>query len=284
VAGKAPASLSPTQSQLLETFVAQTALALERSALAHESRRAVTRADEERLRSTLLSSVSHDLRTPLASITGSASALLEPDSRLDPAAQRELLETIRSEGERLGQLVSDLLDLTRLEAGAVRVRKEWVPLEELIACAMIRLGSALDGRDVKIDLPREVLLVSVDPVLMEQAIHNVLDNVAVHTPAGTPVDVRVTTTLREIDVEVADRGPGIPQAEMERIFERFYRGASASGKETTGLGLAIVRAILRSHGGVARAEAREGGGASFHLVFPRGEDAPVVEEGGEADA
>jgi two-component system sensor histidine kinase KdpD len=265
---------APSQRQLLETYVAQTALALDRSLLVEEAAQATLAAERELTRSGLLSAVSHDLRTPLASIQGSATALLEEAGHLEPDARRELLETIRDESARLGRLVGDLLDLTRLESGEPRVRKEWHSVEELVGSALSRLEEPLRGREVRIDLPDEVLLVPADPLLAEQVLWNLLENAAKHTPPGTPVEVAARRVEGGVEMVVADRGPGIPPGEEQRIFEKFYRTADGRRAAGAGLGLAICHAAARAHGGWIRAENRPGGGARFVLFLPAGEPPP----------
>ncbi len=265
----------PSERQLIETLATQTAVALERASLAAEGERARLTVETERMRSTLLSTVSHDLRTPLASITGAAGAMLDPGTGIDETTRRELLTTIRDESDRLGRLVSDLLDLTRLEGGAFAVRKEWYPLEEVAASAVQRVRPRLAGRAVTLDVPKEVLLVKVDGVLLEQVVVNLLENAAKHTPATSPVDVRLSAGPDEVAIEVLDRGPGIPAGEEERIFDKFHRIETGRAVDGSGLGLAVCRAIVRAHGGRIGVENRPGGGAVFRVVVPRGGDAPA---------
>jgi two-component system sensor histidine kinase KdpD len=263
----------PFLRQLAETIVAQTGVALERAGLSAAAETARVTVETERMRSTLLSTVSHDLRTPLASITGAAGAILSAGEGMDEATRRGLLVSIRDEGDRLGRLVSDLLDLTRLEGGSLAVRKEWYPLEEVVASALQRTRPHLAGREVKLDLPQEVLLVRIDGVLLEQVVVNLLENAAKHTSAGTPVEVRVSTAEREVFLSVLDRGPGIPYGEEERIFEEFHRIDTGRPVEGAGLGLALCRAIVHAHGGRIEASNRPGGGACFRVTLPR-DDAP----------
>jgi two-component system sensor histidine kinase KdpD len=278
---RAPAP-APSRAQLLETYVAQTALAVERALLEEEADRARVAAETEQARSALLSAVSHDLRTPLASMTGSAGVLLDHPAELGSGERRELLETIREEGDRLGRLVNNLLDLTRLESGALKVRKEWYPLEEVVSSALGRMESRLEGREVRVDLPQEVLLAPMDPILLEQVFINLLENAVKYSPPGTPVDVSAAAGKEEIVVEIADRGPGLPQGEEERVFERFYRVADGRRAEGAGLGLAVCQAILKVHGGRIQASNRAGGGAVFRFALPMGGIPPppaVSEEG-----
>jgi two-component system sensor histidine kinase KdpD len=266
---------APEQLHLLETFGAQIALAVERARLADEARQADTRAEAERLRSTLLSSVSHDLRTPLATITGAASSLVEEGARLDEAARRELALAIREEGERLNRLVANLLDMTRLEAGAMQPRREWHSLEEIVGAALARLGSRLGARPVTVRLPPDLPLVPVDDVLMEQVLVNLLDNAVKYTPSGAPIDIEGAAGDGVVRLAVADRGPGLPPGDERRVFEKFYRGQPGTARGV-GLGLTICRGIVEAHGGSIAAENRPGGGLVFRIALPLGGTPPEV--------
>ena len=266
----------PEQLHLLETFAAQTALAIERVKLAEEVQQAEFRVESERLRNTLLSSVSHDLRTPLATITGAASSLLEEMDRLDPAARRELLQAIHEEADRLNRLVNDLLDMTRLESGAIEVRKEWHPLEEIVGAALARLGRRLEDRPVTTRLPADLPLVPLDGVLMEQLLINLLENALKHTPPRTPIEIAAAVNNGEVRLEVADRGPGLPPGDEARVFDKFYRGRQAQGGRGVGLGLTICRGIVEAHGGQISAENRPGGGVVFRVALPVGDKAPEI--------
>ena len=268
---------SPAQLQLLETFVAQAALALERAVLREQATRAGLAAETERTRSALLSTVSHDLRTPLASITGAAEVLLDESAGLEPPARREMLKTIHEESERLGRIVGNLLDLTRLESGALAVRKEWCPIEEVVESAIARVGPRLRGRPVVRSLPSDVLLAPVDPVLLEQVLVNLLDNADKYSPAGAPIEVRAFVEASKVVVEVADRGQGIPPGEEDRVFERFYRVPDGGRTPGTGLGLTISRAIVEAHGGAIRVESRPGGGSLVRFDLPLEGAAPSID-------
>jgi two-component system sensor histidine kinase KdpD len=258
--------LGAEQRTLLEAVGRQAALALDRVRLAEEARQAALRARTEELRSGLLSSVSHDLRTPLAAITGAATTLREAEG-LDAATRRDLTEAICEEAERLERLVSNLLDMTRLQSGGVEPRREWVPLVEVVGGALTRVEGRLRGRGVTTELSDEIPLLSLDPVLVEQLFINLLENAAKHTPPAAEVEIRAVREGGTLVVDVADRGPGIPPGEEERIFERFHRGAHA-GAGGAGLGLPIARAIAEAHGGRLVASNRPGGGAVFRLTLP----------------
>jgi two-component system sensor histidine kinase KdpD len=275
---RCPVPPSPGQRQLLETFTAQTALALERARLAERATAADVAAETERARSALLSAVSHDLRTPLASITGTAGMLLDDRSALGDGARRELMETIRDEADRLSRLIANLLDLTRLDSGALQVRKELCPLEEIVGSALHRLRAQVAGREIRVDLPPDVLLVPVDPVLIEQVFVNLLENALRYSPAGSPLEVTAAVHGDDVAIAVADRGNGIPPGEEEQIFERFYRLADGARSDSTGLGLTICRAIVRAHGGRITAENRAGGGSVFRFTLPLGGAQQVLRE------
>jgi two-component system sensor histidine kinase KdpD len=258
--------LGAEQRSLLEALARQAALALDRVRLAAEARQAALRAKTEELRSGLLSAVSHDLRTPLATITGAATTL-RADAELDPATRRDLTDAICEEAERLERLVSNLLDMTRLDSGAVEPKREWVPLVEVVGGALTRLERRLAGRRVTTSLPDDLPLVSLDPVLVEQLFVNLLENAAKYTPPGSELEVRARSEGGTLVVDVADRGAGIAPGDEERIFERFHRGAHA-GVRGVGLGLPIARAIAQAHGGRLVAQNRPGGGAVFRLTLP----------------
>ena len=262
----------PEQRRFLEAFAAQLAVALERDRLGAEATRARLDSERERLRSTLLSSVSHDLRTPLAAIEGSATALLEGSTFT--GLSRDLLETIREEAERLGLRVRNLLDMTRIESGTVRVRAEWQPLEEVVGAALAQLERRLEERPVRVSLDAAPPLVSLDAVLIEQVLVNVLENALKYSPPGSPLDLGAGREGDAAVLEVADRGCGIPEGEEERIFEKFHQTRRDRQPPGVGLGLAICRAIVEAHGGRITARNRQGGGAVFRLVLPIGGTPP----------
>jgi two-component system sensor histidine kinase KdpD len=267
----------PEQLHLLETFANQAALAIERAQLAEEAQQAQVRAEAERLRNALLSSVSHDLRTPLATIMGSASSLLEDGTHFQRGTWQDLLQSIVDEAERLNRLVSNLLNMTRLEAGALAVKKEWHPLEEVVGTALARMEKRLRDRPVNIRLPANLPLVQIDGLLIEQVFINLLDNGVKHTPVRSGIDISASVSDGTMLVEVADRGPGFTPGEEERVFDKFYRGQT-TGSRGVGLGLTICRAIIEAHGGKIWAENRVGGGAVFRFTLPAREAPPEVPE------
>jgi two-component system, OmpR family, sensor histidine kinase KdpD len=276
--------LAPDRFRLLRTFANQIASAIERDHLARRAEGARIDVETERMRNALLSSVSHDLRTPLTVITGAATSL-RGDSGLPRAKQLELLDTIVEEGRRLGRLVGDLLDMTRLEAGAVRPNREWHSVEEVVGAALARLDDAVGPHSVELRLPPDPPLVPLDDVLVEQALFNLLENAVKYAPPGTPIALTVTLEPGWLRLEVADRGPGLAPEEAERVFTKFYRGAQAGGRRGAGLGLTICRAIAEAHGGRVSAAPRGGGGAVFTLELPvEGEPPRVEREPDEEDA
>jgi two-component system, OmpR family, sensor histidine kinase KdpD len=258
----------------IETFVSHVALALERCRLAGEAHAARVAVDTERLRASLLTSVSHDLRTPLTAITGAVTTLLDRGERLDRRTQTELLEAVRDEADRLNRLVQNLLEITRLESGALRVQRQWHPLEEVVGAALGRLGRALGGRKVTVTIPPDMPLVAIDDVLIEQALFNLLDNAAKYTPPASPVRILVTAGGSHVTVEIADHGPGLPRGQEDRVFEKFHR--ATSGGRGAGLGLAICRGIVEAHGGRIWAQNLPEGGVAFLFTLPLSNARPTA--------
>lgn len=263
-------TLAVTHHEYLVTFAVMLAVAMTISHLtlrvrtqAEAAKKAEVAAETERLRSSLLSAVSHDLRTPLAAILGSAGALLQGPAG---GAAREQLENIRDEAERLSRLVHNLVETTRLESGGVSLKKEPYPIEEVVGAALERLGKVLGARHVVSDLSEDLPLVPLDAVLMELVFLNLIENAIRHAPGGGAIELSASVRGGFLEATVADRGPGIAPAALERIFEKFYRAGSAAGG--AGLGLAICKAVVEAHGGWIRAENREGGGALFRLGLP----------------
>ena len=230
------------------------------------ARQADLRARSEELRSALLSSVSHDLRTPLAVITAAATSARDP--AVPAAARGELLGSIESEARRLERMLANLLQLTRVETGLVPHR-EWIPLDELVGGALTRMEQWLGDRAVEVDVGD--LAAPVDPVLFELVLINLIENAVKH--GAPPLTLAARREGEGITLEVLDRGPGVPVGSEERVFEKFVRAGAAPG---AGLGLAVVRAIVTAHGGTVRAEARPGGGARFVLWLPAGAEDPFA--------
>jgi two-component system sensor histidine kinase KdpD len=223
--------------------------------------------------------VSHDLRTPLGAITGAATTLRSEGDRIDKEDAVELLDSIVGEAARLERLVGNLLDMTRLESGDLRVKREWVPVEELIGAALTRLEVELAERAVSVVVREGTPLVAVDPVLMQQVFVNLLDNACKYTPAGSPLDIVASGAAGSVVIEIMDRGPGLSEASRSKIFDKFERGEHPTGVAGAGLGLAICKGIVEAHGGTLEAAARDGGGAVFRISLPVvGEPPPVSEE------
>ena len=262
--------LTAEQRRLMEAFANQAALAIERAQLAGEAQQARLQIETEQLRNSLLSSVSHDLRTPLAAITGAASSLMDDENALGPTARHEMAQTIYEEADRLNRLLRNLLDMTRLESGALQIHKELQPLEEVIGAALSRLEEPLADRVVNIQLPDDLPFVPIDSVLIEQVFINLLENAIKYTPAHSPIDLSASQDGASMAITVADRGPGLPPGDEQRIFEKFYRARAPASRNGSGvgLGLTICRGIVEAHGGRIGAENRSGGGAVFRFTLP----------------
>ena len=275
--------LLPEQMHLLDTFVSQIALALERARLAEQAQDAAVNAETERLRNSLLASISHDLRTPLAVIAGSASSLAEAGEQMRGDQRVELARSIYSEARQMGDLVNNILDMTRLEGGGVQLNRQWTALEEVVASVLERLDARSAGtaespaRRIQVRLAPGLPLVKLDAMLIEQLLANLLENAHKYAPGNTPVEVGGEVAGDTIRITVADHGPGIRPGDEEHVFDKFYRGRREGNVGGAGLGLTICRAIARAHGGEIEARNRvDGGGAIFIVTLPRGEVAPEV--------
>jgi two-component system sensor histidine kinase KdpD len=253
----------------------------ERQRLIEESNRARLLEEVDRLRAALMGSVSHDLRTPLASIKASISDLADPELRLSDEDRAMLLRTTEEETDRLTRLVTNLLDMSRIQAGALVLHRSATALDELIGGVAPRLAPMFRDHRLTVDVPEGLPLVDVDYLLIEQVLSNLLENAARYTPAGTGVTLRAAAAAGSGDVEVAviDHGPGVAEEERERIFDRFYRlGAQSRGSTGTGMGLAIVKGIVEAHGGRIRVETTPGGGATFAFGLPVSRDAALPDD------
>ena len=270
--------LTLDQSQLLTTLTALIAGALERISLSDIVRQTQVQMESEKMRSALLSSVSHDLRTPLTGIIGAAATLQESGDMLLPAVRDDLLQTISDEADRINRLVSNLLDMTRLESGQVAPNREWFPVEELVGSAVRRCGKRLAQHAVKVHVPGDLPMIHADSLLIEQVLVNLLDNASKYSPAGSEVYITARSDPAQTTISVADRGPGVPGDQRESVFEKFVRGRHNAAKPGVGLGLAICRAIVTSHGGKIWLDERAGGGAIFSFSLPREKEPPLTEE------
>jgi two-component system sensor histidine kinase KdpD len=260
---------SPDQLRLIETVGGQIALVVERIQSAERARENELRYEREKLRSALLSAVSHDLRTPLAAIAGAGSTLAEAADDLHPATRRELAESIVAETDRLNRLVANLLDMTRLDAGSMQLERDWHPLEDLIGGVLHRLRRLIAGRPIAVAVAPDMGLVYVDELLLHQVLTNLVENALRFAPVNSPINVSAGVQNQNLWLEVADQGPGIAPGDEERIFEKFYRAPNQQPRSGTGLGLAICRGIVELHGGTIRAANRPSGGASFRLELPQ---------------
>ena len=265
--------LLPEQSHLLDTFAGQIGLALERAHLAEVAEASTLAVERESLRNTLLASISHDLRTPLAVMAGAASTLAEHGATLPEGSKSELARSIEVKAREMSDLVSNVLDLMRFQSGQVRLRRDWQPLEDLVGAGLEHLRERLREHPVEVRLSPDLPPVHVDAGLVVQLFGNLLDNIAKYTPAGTRSWISATRDGDTVRVVVEDEGPGFPPGEPCKLFEKFQRGNEEGAVVGAGLGLAICRAIVRAHGGDIEARRREGGGARFDFTLPTKEPA-----------
>jgi two-component system sensor histidine kinase KdpD len=269
----AEGGLAPDDARLLESAARQLSIALERAALDAQIEEARLAAQTNEVRAALFSAVTHDLRTPLASIKAGVTSLLQEDIAMDDGQRRELLTTVLEETDRLNRLLGNLLELAKVRAGALVPAKEPTAMDEVVASVLHRMGSSLEGVRVRTIL-RETPEIPVDPVQIDQVLTNLLENAARHSPPRGEVVVSVTPWQRSVQVRVADQGPGIPEAERERVFEAFYR-RDDSGRTGSGLGLAIARAIVLAHGGKIWIEGAPSGGTAVVFELPLPSPAPA---------
>jgi two-component system sensor histidine kinase KdpD len=274
-------SLPPDQRRLLEASISLAALAIERAQLSEQASRVRLLQESERLQTALLNSISHDLRTPLASITGALSSLEQDAAVLDEAARRELVATALGQAERLNRLVGNLLDMTRLEAGTLRIVRKPNDVGDLIGVALQELPGPLQTHPLAIDVPADLPAVPMDLVLMARVLVNVLDNAMKYSPDGSPIEIVARRLAAgssadgdpavrgdRIAIEVRDRGIGIPRDDLSRVFDKFYRVQRLDNLGGTGLGLSISRGFVEAHGGRISAEARPGGGTIVTISLP----------------
>jgi len=263
--------LLPEQRHLLETFAGQIALAVERAQMAEEAEIARVAVETESLRNTLLASISHDLRTPLAVITGASSALNDPSLHLDAQARAQLARSIDAKAHEMSDLISNVLDLMRFEAGEVRLQRDWQTVDDLVGTALTRFEGRFGDRPIEVDLPSELPPVHVDASLVTQVFGNLLENAIKHTPPGTRIRISAALEDDAVRVCVDDTGPGLPPGDPDRLFAKFQRGREENNVGGAGLGLAICRAVINAHGGRIAAMQRPGGGARFVFTLPTAE-------------
>lgn len=273
-------ALGPDQRRLLDTCASLLAISLERIHYIDVAQKSTVQIESERLRNSLLSAISHDLRTPLAALVGLADTLAITAPPLPPK-QAEVTGAIRDSALRMNAMVGNLLDMARLEAGAVPMRREWQPLEEVVGSALAACGPALQGRVVRVALADGLPLLHLDAVLFERVLVNLLENATKYTPAGSAVEISASASSSAVSIVIDDHGPGLPPGREEALFDKFERGSKESATPGVGLGLAISRAIVQAHGGSIRGESRQGPsgpeGARFTIELPRG--APPTDDG-----
>jgi two-component system sensor histidine kinase KdpD len=267
--------VDPEQVRLLETCGSLIALSIERDQSMLQAHEAQLQVQTEQLRNSLLNTVSHDLRTPLATIAGTASGLLETVSPND----HEAAQTIVEEARRLSRLVENLLHMARLDSGSVVLNRQWHVLEEIVGVALHAVRRELKNYDVRVDIRPEFPLLNIDGFLIEQLLVNLLENASRYTPAGSTIEIKATAKDKSAEIGVADNGPGLPAGCKDKVFDKFFRGATAApdGRRGVGLGLAICQAIVEAHGGKISAVNRPSGGAEFIVSLPCHEIPPRIE-------
>ena len=260
--------LSPDQRRLLETFCSQAALAIERARLAEQAKYTQILQSAEQLQTALLNSISHDLRTPLVAITGALSSLADGGPAMDNDIRSNLLDTALQEADRMNRLVGNLLNMTRIEAGALQIIKQPGDIQDAVGTALQNLSERLGDRPIQINLPDTLPLIPMDFVLIVQVLVNLIDNSLKYSPAGEPIEIYAELGNQDISVKIQDHGPGIPQKDLERVFDKFYRVLQPESISGTGLGLSISKGIIESHGGRIWAENPPGGGTLITFTLP----------------
>ena len=283
--GDADDAMSDAVIATIQSFVEQAAVAIERIALVEQASKAETAAEGERLRAALLSSISHDLRTPLASILGSVTGLRTLGDRMSKSDRSELLATIEEEAGRLSRFVSNLLDMTRLEAGAIDIRRDWVDVRDVVASAVERARKSFPQRKINTTIPDKLPLIRGDAALLEQVLFNLLDNAHKYSGPGPATEVKVYAGPREIALTVSDQGIGIPADALEKVFDKFYRVAGSDGRAPgTGLGLSICAGIIKGMGGTIKAESPmiDNRGTTITINLPVDAHGSTVQAGGRS--
>ena len=262
--------LTPDERRLLDALMDQSAVALERVRLAGQINEARLAAESERLRAALLTSLSHDLKTPLASILGAVTTLKQYRDMLDIPTQDELITTIQEEAERLSRFVANLLDMTKIESGSIELDREHVHIDDVVATALQRVSTIVSDHKVEVDLEASLPMLKLDVMLFEQVLVNLLDNAAKYAPPGSEIRIRSRRTGGAVAIEVLDEGPGMPEDRLERVFEKFHRVKHGDRQRAgTGLGLAICRGFVTALGGrIVAANRADRSGAIFTITFP----------------
>ena len=266
--GTAEGDLSPAQRRLMEAFANQAAQAIERVILAEEARQMKLLQEAEKLQNALLNSISHDLRTPLVSITGALTSLREQPDSLDEESRTSLLSTACEEADRLNRLVGNLLSMTRIESGAIRLNIQPGDVQDVIGTALEQLGNRAAGHSIKVSVPDDFPLIPMDFTLMVQVLVNILENAVKYSPEGSLIEVSASLQEKNVHIEIADRGVGIPLADLKRVFDKFYRVQRPESVGGTGLGLSISKGIVEVHHGSIDAHTRDGGGTIIHVDLP----------------
>jgi two-component system sensor histidine kinase KdpD len=261
-------TLSVTDFQYIFTFIAFLVVGVVISALATKTREQVIQRQKEKLQTALFNSISHDLRTPLSSVTGSLSALLDNDAGLDDVTRKELLETAFIESDRLNQLVGNLLDMTRMEAGALKINRKACELRDVLGVTLEQLKENIGTRNIRIDIPKDFPEISIDFLFMMKVFFNLIDNALKYSPADTPIDIKAAAFKDKVKIEIKDQGIGIPKGDLKHIFEKFYRVARPQQVMGTGLGLSICKGIIEAHGGEISAENNFDRGVTFIITLP----------------
>ncbi len=264
--------------RMLTTFVDQAALALERTRLSEEAAQAAVLAQSDELKSALLAAVSHDLRTPLASIKASATSLLDESVDWDAETRRDLLTAVDEETDRLTLMVSNLLDLSRIEGGALRPQMDWYDLDELLADVRHRLSGRVEGHPVRIREEPDLPLLQFDYVQIAQVLVNLIENAVKYTPVGTAITIAARRIPGAVEVSVHDDGPGIPLEKQDRLFEKFYRVDAGGVAPGTGIGLAICKGLVEAHGGRIGVESAPGSGTTFRFALPFAGSSPAQDD------
>lgn len=263
------------QMKLLEAYASFTAMAINRIKLTESAREALTLVESERLRTALFNSLSHDLRTPLASIIGAVTGLLEGDNIYSTDAKRDLLLTIQQGATRMHRFINNLLDMARLESGMLELKKEWCDIEDIVGVAISRMGEVLNNRPIKVNV-ENLPLVKGDFVLIEQVLVNLLDNALKYSVAGSEIILRAKKLQQEIEISITDTGPMIPVEDLDKIFDKFYRLKSSLQVSGTGLGLSICKGIIEAHGGRIWARNNPDAGVTICFVLPLSKEYPEI--------
>ncbi len=253
--------------ELAETVASLVGVALERTHFAEIARQTELKSADQNLRFAILSSLSHDIRTPLTSLIGTVDTLMLA-RKLSPEKQDSLLNGLRSQAQSIHRLVSNLLEMARLQSGSIKMNKEWQPIEEVMGTALRQAADITRERDVAVDIADDLPPLQFDAVLVERVLWNLIENACKYSPEGSPIEIRASKNGEFVDVAVCDRGPGLPHGKEEEIFRLFQRGVVESSVPGAGLGLAIAQSIINAHQGMLLAKNREGGGSCFHMRLP----------------